>query len=115
MARPVLVVEDDPDLRELLVAIVAQQGHRVLEAGTGEDALDLIEDDPARLAVLDIGLPGIDGFEVADRLDPGVPVIYVTGDPVRAYAHVKGRTSNVQVLPKPFTPDLLEHALSSAL
>ena len=52
---------------------------------------------------------------MADRLDPDVPVIYVTGDPIRAYAHVKGRTSNVQVLPKPVTPDLLEHALSSAL
>jgi DNA-binding response OmpR family regulator len=115
MARPVLVVEDDPGVRELLVSIVADQGYRVLEAGTGEDALDLMEGESAQLAVLDVGLPGIDGFAVADRLEPGVPVIYVTGDPIRAYAHVKGKTSNVQVLPKPLAPELLEHAVSTAI
>jgi len=113
--RPVLVVEDDDGVRTFLVATLAEHGHRVIAAATGEEALRLLGGESARLAVLDVTLPGMDGFAVADRLAPDVPVIIVTGDPVGAYARAQGRTLSYQVLPKPVAPELLEHAVTSAL
>jgi len=115
-ARPVLVVEDDGGVRAFLVSVLQHQGYRVVAAASGEEALQLLGDEPALLAVLDVGLPGMDGFAVADELAPDVPVIIVTGDPVHAYAQAQGRTSlNYQVLPKPVAPELLEHAVAAAL
>jgi DNA-binding response OmpR family regulator len=112
---PVLVVEDDDALRLFLVSVLEQKGYRVISAGTGEEALALLGEQEARVAVLDIGLPGMDGFAVAEQLADEVPVIIVTGDPVGAYARVHTLRHEFQVLPKPVTPELLEHAVSSAL
>jgi DNA-binding response OmpR family regulator len=114
-ARPVLVVEDDSGVRAFLVTVLQQHGYRVIAAGSGEEALQLLGNEPAQLAVLDVTLPGMDGFAVAQELAPNVPVIIVTGDPVGAYARTVGRTERFQVLPKPVAPDLLEYAVSAAL
>jgi DNA-binding response OmpR family regulator len=114
-ARPVLVVEDDVSVRAFLVTVLQRQGYRVIAAGSGEEALQLLGEEPAQLAVLDVTLPGMDGFAVAEELAPDVPVIIVTGDPVGAYARAVGRTERFQVLPKPVAPDLLEHAVTAAL
>lgn len=111
----VLVVEDDPNHRAFLVAVLEEQGYRVLAAGSAEDALETLAHESAELAVLDIELPGADGFAVADRLSSTVPVIIVTGDPVHAYAQARVRTLRYQVLPKPVSPELLEHAVAVAL
>jgi two-component system, cell cycle sensor histidine kinase and response regulator CckA len=111
----VLVVEDDGGVRAFLVAVLQRQGYRVIAAGSGEEALQLLGDEPAQLAVLDMTLPGMDGFAVAEVLAPNVPVIIVTGDPVGAYARTVGRTERFQVLPKPVAPDLFEHAVATAL
>lgn len=114
-ARPVLVVEDDPGVRAFLVSVLQHQGYRVIAAASGEEALQLLGDEPAQLAVLDVTLPGMDGFAVAEELEPDVPVIIVTGDPVGAYARTQGRTARFQVLPKPIAPELLEYAVTAAL
>jgi DNA-binding response OmpR family regulator len=112
---PVLVVEDDPGAREFLVSVLARQGYRVVAASSGEEAAELIGDERAQLAVLDVGLPGMDGFAVAELLASDVPVILVTGDPVAAYARIEGRVEHFQVLPKPVAPELLEHAIAAAV
>ena len=114
LARPVLVVEDDAGVRAFLVAVLEHHGYRVIAASSGEEALQLVGNQAVQLAVLDIGLPGMDGFAVADQLD-GVPVIIVTGDPVGAYAKAHGRAINYQVLPKPVSPGLLEHAVTAVV
>jgi DNA-binding response OmpR family regulator len=111
---PALVVEDDEGLRAFLVAELEEMGYRVIAASTGEEAIDLLHRESTRLAVLDIGLPGIDGFGVADHLASDVPVIFVTGDPVDAYARAYGRSFRYQVLPKPFQADLFQHAVRSS-
>jgi DNA-binding response OmpR family regulator len=112
---PALVVEDDEGLRAYLVAELEQMGYRVVAASTGEEAIDLLHRESTRLAVLDIGLPGIDGFGVADHLGSDVPVIFVTGDPIDAYARAYRRRSlRYQVLPKPFQPDVFQHAVRAS-
>jgi CheY-like chemotaxis protein len=114
-AQPVLVVEDDAGLRAYLVTILEHQGYRVVAAGSGEEALALLGDQRAMLAVLDIGLPGMDGFAVAETLSPDVPVIVVTGDPLRAKMKAFGRSAKMTVLSKPIAPDVFERAVEAAL
>ncbi len=78
MAR-VLVVDDDPAIREVLVAYLAREGHEVLEADSGEAALHLAAG--ADLVVLDLMLPGLDGWRVAEILrsrDPELPILMLT-------------------------------------
>jgi two-component system, OmpR family, response regulator len=79
-----LVVEDDPTLRELLSASLRFAGFAVSSTGTGADALDIATRQPPDLVVLDVMLPDFDGFEVLRRLradaPPGahVPVLFLT-------------------------------------
>ncbi len=109
------MVEDDPGVREFVVSVLARQGYRVVAAASGEEAAELLHGERAGLAVLDVGLPGMDGFAVAEQLAPDVPVIIVTGDPVGAYARMQGRVEHFQVLSKPLDVELLEHAVASAV
>ena len=110
-AKPVLVVEDDPGVRSYMVGVLEHQGFRVISAASGEEALELLGDEPAQFAVLDIGLPGMDGFAVAEELG-GVHVIIVTGDPVNAYARAAGTTLDYEVLPKSMMADLFESTVA---
>ena len=114
-ARPVLVVEDDGALRAYLATILEHHGYRVVAAASGEEALELLGDEKAMLAVLDIGLPGMDGFAVAEHLAPDVPVIVVTGDPLRAKMKAFGRSASMKILAKPIAPETFEQAVDSAL
>jgi CheY-like chemotaxis protein len=114
-ARPVLVVEDDAGLRAYLATILELQGYRVVAAGSGEEALELLGEDRAMLAVLDIGLPGMDGFAVAEQLAPDVPVIVVTGDPLKAKMRSFGHSPSLTILSKPVTPEQFEAAVHAAL
>ncbi len=78
MAR-ILVVDDDPAIREVLVAYLAREGHEVLEADSGEAALQQAAG--ADLVVLDLMLPGLDGWRVAEILrsrDPELPILMLT-------------------------------------
>jgi two-component system, OmpR family, response regulator len=113
--RPVLVVEDDAGLRAYLSVILEQQGYRVIAAASGEEALAALGGEQAILAVLDIGLPGMDGFAVAEHLAKDVPVIVVTGDPLKAKMRAFGRTKPLQILAKPVTPEQFQAALQAAL
>ncbi len=110
-----LVVEDDEGLRTYLAAVLVHHGLDVLSAASGEEALELLGDRLPALAVLDIGLPGMSGFDVADRLGD-TPVIIVTGDPVGAYAQAYARRGlDYRVLPKPLSPEVFDHALEEVL
>ena len=115
LSRPVLVVEDDAGLRAYLATILEGQGYRVIAAGSGEEALKALDGEKAMLAVLDIGLPGMDGFAVAEQLDGDVPVIVVTGDPLKAKMRSFGTTNPPTILAKPVTPEQFEAALAAAL
>jgi two-component system, OmpR family, response regulator len=113
--RPALVVEDDAGLRAYLTAILERQGYRVIAAASGEEALASLGGEQAILAVLDVGLPGMDGFAVAEHLAKDVPVIVVTGDPLKAKMRAFGRSTPLTILAKPVTPEMFEAALHAAL
>lgn len=72
----VLVVDDTPETRRLFRRVLERGRLRVIEARTGEEAIEAVVRERPRLVVLDLGLPGIDGFEVARRVrahpDPAV-------------------------------------------
>ena len=67
--KKVLVLEDEASIRGFIVINLRRAGYDVIEAENGEEALDLLRENPdARVALLDIMLPGIDGFEVCRRI-----------------------------------------------
>jgi PAS domain S-box-containing protein len=80
---PVLVVDDDPDARELMRRALDSAGHEVIEASGGAEALILIDSRAPRLIVLDLMMPEVDGFDVLEHLRSRhrlqqIPVIVVT-------------------------------------
>jgi CheY-like chemotaxis protein len=80
----IVVAEDDADLRGVLTASLTRNGHRVIAARDGAEALAAIERDHVDLLVLDLVMPNIDGFEVLARLKeikngPSIPVVVVSG------------------------------------
>src|SRR6266508_4849988 len=76
----VLVVDDEPALRHLLKAYLTKEGFEVLEAASGEQALSLLRGSGVDLAVVDVMLPELDGFEVVRRIRArsAVPIILLT-------------------------------------
>lgn len=64
----VLVIEDEQPIRRFLKASLSDEGYRVVEASSGEEGLKLAVQQPPDLVILDLGLPGIDGQEVLQRL-----------------------------------------------
>ncbi len=78
--RTVVVVEDDPNIADLVDVYLREAGFRVLQAMNGERGLELITQHQPEIVLLDIGLPDIDGFEVCRRLraKSNVPVLFLT-------------------------------------
>jgi DNA-binding response OmpR family regulator len=90
MAR-ILVVDDDLELQHMLGFFLRREGYDMSEAPTGEDALKMVQRSAPDLVILDLMLPGIDGFTVCERLRiaRSVPILMLTGraneaDEVRA-------------------------------
>ena len=82
MARKVLVLEDESSIRSFIVINLTRAGYEVIEAETGEEALEKLKSGAdIRVALLDIMLPGIDGFEVCRRIramDNKIGIIMLT-------------------------------------
>ena len=80
MPRSILVVDDDPHIRELLLFALTKAGFATSEAADGEAALAMIASDPPDLVVLDINMPRLDGLEVCRRIRAGsdLPVLFLS-------------------------------------
>ena len=108
----VLVVEDEPEVRQLARRILAAQGYQVLEARHGEDALLVCEQHPGPIHLLltDVVMPEMGGPELAERLAPfrrEMKVLYMSGYTDDAVVHHGVLTSGAAYLQKPFTPEAL--------
>lgn len=111
----VLLVEDDPLIRELVVEALREEGHFVVHTSDGEEALAWCRRRVAEVLVTDIRLPGaIDGWEIAERCrehDPDLPVIYTTGYSPGSPRPVSGSV----FLTKPYHPaDIVKAVADSA-
>lgn len=108
MTRPfVLIVDDDEVLRSLLRLTLPAEGYDVVEAATGDKALEAVTAAAPALVVLDWRMPGRSGREVLPelkRLHPNVPVIVLTAEePVRTEQEARALGADV-FLSKPFSP-----------
>ena len=88
--RPILVVDDDPALRELLRRTLEPEGYAVLEADDGRSALARIEERVPGLILLDLMMPHMNGFELLAELRArpewrGIPVVVVTAKDFTPY------------------------------
>jgi len=115
-----LVVENEAPLRELTRRMLEAKGYTVLTAATPTDALALVERHagPIHLAVNDVILPGMDGPELARRLDkarPGLRVLFVSGYANEAIVHQGVLDPGVAYLPKPFTAEALARKVREVL
>jgi two-component system OmpR family response regulator len=114
--RSVLVVEDDPEINELVGAYVQIAGFEYERALTGEQAVEKARATHPALIVLDVMLPDFDGFEVARRLKGEshtreIPIVMLTALDRDEYRQ-KGKTAGaVDYLTKPFDPDRLMEAI----
>ena len=115
----VLVVEDDADVRRVVVDVLQDMGYRVLEAGDGARGLALLQQaDHVDLLLSDIGLPGIDGRQLADaarRLRPQLKVLLMTGYAEKAANNAGFLDAGMEMLTKPFTIDILTHKIRGML
>jgi CheY-like chemotaxis protein len=71
--RKVLVVDDDPSWRSILVLELEELGYEALQAGDGEEALRILAETECSVVLLDLRMPGLDGHEVIARLPPQAP------------------------------------------
>jgi DNA-binding response OmpR family regulator len=116
----VLVVEDDPDIRDLVRYRLERAGFEVTVAADGETGLRLAQEEPPDLAILDIMLPKLDGYEITRRLRSdertrALPVIMLTAraqddDLARGFA-----VGADDYLRKPFSPQELRSRVAAVL
>jgi two-component system OmpR family response regulator len=106
--QKLIVVDDDPHIRELMSLYLRNEGYEVLEAGNGGEAVTLLKAHAVSLVILDIMMPGMDGWELARyiRERSEIPMLMVTakGEPLDKYKGFQIGADDYLV--KPF--DLLE-------
>ena len=115
--KTVLVVDDEPIVREVVVRYLEREGYRTLEAGDGDAARDTIESTGADLVVLDVMLPGTDGLELCRwiRSRSQLPVIMLTARGEEADRIVGLELGADDYITKPFSPRELAARVRSVL
>lgn len=117
-AAKILVVDDSEEVREVLRELLGRHGYVVVTCPDGESGVVELESQPFDLAMLDLGLPGINGLEVARRLKdrwPATQVALMTGYGDRLGAEDAPATGVDFVLSKPFSLDQLRSVVDHAL
>lgn len=115
MAAMIMIVEDDPNIGSLVRTYLEREGYATLWVRTGEDALAEIRRHPIKLAVLDVGLPGIDGLEVCRRISGALPVIMLTARDEEADRVAGLELGADDYVPKPFSPRELTARVKAVL
>jgi CheY-like chemotaxis protein len=115
----VLVVDDEPEVRKLVAAMLVRNGYRVISADSGENAIRLFKNNPdTDLLLTDVVAPGMSGPMIADQiasLKPDIKVLFMSGydgtQVVQRYVVEKGYS----LLIKPFTMEQLERKVRAVL
>jgi CheY-like chemotaxis protein len=110
--RTILVVDDDPDVRDYATSVLEEFGYRVLSAADGETALSLLENHGAvDVLFTDVVMPGLNGFEVARRAVARLPRLKV----LFASGYATDLTPAGRLLKKPYRPQQLTKEIAALL
>jgi PAS domain S-box-containing protein len=112
----VLVIDDDPDVREFIAAALEEQGYRVRQASDGRDGLAQIEREKADLVIVDFIMPEMSGADVATKIRaklPDQPILFVSG--YSETEAVERTAPDAPVLAKPFRAEALHKAVRAAI
>jgi CheY-like chemotaxis protein len=106
----VLVVDDDPAVRMVAAAMLEREGYRILQAGSGSEALAIFEAERVDALLSDVQMPGMDGFALVRELrerHPRLPIVLMSG----FLSEDSAAQTAFPFLSKPFTPQALSAAL----
>ena len=117
----ILVVDDEPDILRVVVRIMEARDHTVKTAHDGFEALERVREEPPDVIILDLNLPGMNGFEVCKRLrgDPAtreIPIVMMTAAYVSIDDARRGHTIGAdEYVVKPFLREVLIHNVERLL
>jgi two-component system cell cycle sensor histidine kinase/response regulator CckA len=116
----ILIVDDEPTVLQLCRRILQLGGYSVLAANNGTEALDLLarNPEPVDLALLDIVMPGMNGVELARRIQtsqPGTPIVLMSGFGPQEIARVVGDIKPYRIIWKPFKTESLLRMIENSL
>ena len=114
----VLIVDDEPDVRQLLYDFLTGRDYEVLLASGGLEAIDIVEREKPDLVLLDVVMPGVNGVETLRRIaeiNPPLRVIMVTANADIGLTSRLLAMGAVDYIPKPFDLEYLEQAVSIQL
>lgn len=116
----ILIAEDERDIRELVIFTLRYAGYEVYAAINGEEALEMVSNDPPDLILLDVRMPRVSGYEVLERIKENQELMHI---PV-AFLSAKGQEGEVkkglelgavEYIIKPFAPDYLTERVKTIL
>ena len=113
----ILVVDDEPNIADLVELYLRRDGFRVVKAANGEDGIRAVSNHRPRLVVLDVGLPDIDGLEVCRRLrtNSALPVIFLTARDTEVDRILGLELGADDYVTKPFSPGELVARVKAVL
>ncbi len=113
----VLVVDDEPIVREVVCSYLERDGYETIEAGDGDEALRLLDTEALELVVLDIMVPGVDGLEICRRIrnESDLPVILLTARGEEADRIIGLELGADDYVTKPFSPRELAARVKTVL
>jgi PAS domain S-box-containing protein len=116
----VLVVEDQDDVRRLVVSVLQEYGYQTLEASSGDGALAIVErhEGTIDLMLTDLIMPGMTGRQAAEKLRlmrPAMKVLYMSGHADDVITRRGGLETGIDYIAKPFTPELLLRKIRTVL
>lgn len=113
-----LITDDDPDCRETLREIVEPEGFRAVLASSGEEAIDIVQEVPIHLALLDFHMPrmtGLETLQLVHQINRILPVILVTADATEEIVRQAFNMRAYSVIPKPVSKNILLYTIVRAL
>ncbi|MBA2487435.1 MAG: sigma-54-dependent Fis family transcriptional regulator [Nitrospira sp.] len=114
----ILVIDDDPAVRQVLSETLANEGHQVTLVSSGLEGVEAVKDQPVHVVLTDLQMPGIDGLETIDRIskvDSKIIAIVMTGYGTIDYAVRAMKAGAFDFITKPFEPDTVAVVVKKAL
>jgi len=114
----VLITDDDPGCREAIRDIVEPRGFRTVLASSGEEALDIVREEPVHIALLDMHMPRMTGLETVQlvhQINSVLPCILITANATDDLMREAFSVRAYSVLPKPVSKDVLLYTILRAL